>query len=53
MLTQDPNDLRTYSYDDSNERLWYLKEDGITPDLADNDALKDHSKLIKNLLDEI
>ena len=29
---------------------WYLKEDGKTPDLADNEALKEAFKVYKELV---
>ena len=51
-LTLDPNDLGTIRMMIQSAGSWYLKEDGVTPNLADNEALKEAFRVYKTLLDE-
>jgi lactose/L-arabinose transport system substrate-binding protein len=51
MLTQDPNDLGLIRMMIQSSGSWYLKEDGKTPNLAGNDALKVAFETYKELLD--
>ncbi|MGD6843713.1 ABC transporter substrate-binding protein [Bacillus infantis] len=51
MLTQDPKDLGLIRTMIQSSGSWYLKEDGKTPDLADNEALKEAFKTYKAILD--
>ncbi|MCR2823710.1 ABC transporter substrate-binding protein [Lederbergia panacisoli] len=51
-LTLDPNDLGTIRMMIQSAGSWYLKEDGVTPNLADNKALKEAFRVYKTLLDE-
>lgn len=51
MLTQDPNDLGLIRMMIQSAGSWYLKEDGKTPNLAGNDALKVAFETYKELLD--
>lgn len=51
MLTQDPNDLGLIRMMIQSSGSWYLKEDGVTPNLADNEALKVAFEMYKELLD--
>jgi lactose/L-arabinose transport system substrate-binding protein len=51
MLTQDPNDLGLIRMMIQSSGSWYLKEDGVTPNLAGNEALKVAFETYKKLLD--
>ncbi|MDF2787628.1 MAG: transporter substrate-binding protein [Neobacillus sp.] len=51
MLTQDPNDLGLIRMMIQTAGSWYLEEDGVTPNLADNKALKAAFETYKKLLD--
>lgn len=51
MLTQDPNDLGLIRMMIQTSGSWYLEEDGVTPNLADNEALKVAFETYKKLLD--
>ncbi|MBD1379469.1 ABC transporter substrate-binding protein [Metabacillus arenae] len=51
MLTLDPNDLGQIRMMIQSSGSWYLKEDGVTPDLAGNEALKKAFEVYKKLLD--
>lgn len=51
MLTQDPNDLGLIRMMIQSAGSWYTKEDGKTPDLAGNKALKVAFETYKELLD--
>jgi len=51
MLSVDPNDLGLIRMMIQTANSWYLKEDGVTPNLADNEALKIAFKKYKELLD--
>lgn len=51
MLTQDPNDLGLIRMMIQSAGSWYLKEDGKTPNLAGNDALKVAFETYKEILD--
>lgn len=51
MLTLDPNDLGQIRMMIQSSGSWYLKEDGVTPNLADNESLKKAFEVYKGLLD--
>ncbi|MBS4205936.1 ABC transporter substrate-binding protein [Lederbergia citrea] len=51
MITLDPNDLGILRLMIQTAGSWYLKEDGVTPNLAGNEALKEAFQVYKNLLD--
>lgn len=51
MLTLDPNDLGLIRMMIQSSGSWYLKEDGVTPNLAGNEALKVAFEMYKELLD--
>ncbi|MBS4179273.1 ABC transporter substrate-binding protein [Lederbergia citrea] len=51
MITLDPNDLGVLRLMIQTAGSWYLKEDGVTPNLAGNEALKEAFQVYKNLLD--
>lgn len=51
MLTQDPKDLGLIRMMIQSSGSWYLKKDGVTPDLANNQALKEAFKTYKELMD--
>ncbi|ANS75862.1 ABC transporter substrate-binding protein [Paenibacillus yonginensis] len=51
MLTQDPNDLGLIRMMIQSAGSWYTKEDGSTPDLKDNAALKDAFQTYKALME--
>jgi lactose/L-arabinose transport system substrate-binding protein len=51
MLTQDPNDLGLIRMMIQTAGSWYLEEDGVTPNLADNEVLKVAFETYKKLLD--
>lgn len=50
MLTQDPNDLGLIRMMIQSAGSWYLKEDGTTPNIKDNAALKDAFQTYKTLM---
>jgi lactose/L-arabinose transport system substrate-binding protein len=49
MLTLDPNDLGQIRMMIQTAGKWYLKEDGETPDLAENSALKEAFQIYKKM----
>lgn len=49
MLTLDPNDLGQIRMMIQTAGKWYLKEDGATPDLAENSALKEAFQIYKKM----
>ncbi|PLT45183.1 lactose transport system (lactose-binding protein) [Paenibacillus pasadenensis] len=51
MLTQDPNDLGLIRMMIQSAGAWYTAEDGTTPDLKDNAALKDAFATYKKLME--
>ncbi|MDQ0230308.1 ABC transporter substrate-binding protein [Metabacillus malikii] len=51
MLTQDPNDLGLIRMMIQTAGSWYLEEDGVTPNLANNEALKVAFETYKKILD--
>lgn len=51
MLTQDPNDLGLIRMMIQSAGSWYLKDDGKTPNLAGNEALKVAFETYKEILD--
>ncbi|KGA97392.1 ABC transporter substrate-binding protein [Alkalihalobacillus alcalophilus ATCC 27647 = CGMCC 1.3604] len=51
MLTLDPNDLSQVRMMIQTSGSWYVKEDGVTPDLVDNEALKKAFEVYKAILD--
>ncbi|MEH7246786.1 ABC transporter substrate-binding protein [Neobacillus niacini] len=51
LLTYDPNDLGILRTMIQSAGKWYVKEDGTTPDLADNEALKLSFEIYKELVD--
>ncbi|PAD40224.1 ABC transporter substrate-binding protein [Terribacillus sp. 7520-G] len=51
MLTQDPKDLGLLRMMIQSSGAWYLEEDGVTPDIADNEALKEAFRLYKEMID--
>jgi lactose/L-arabinose transport system substrate-binding protein len=51
MLTQDPKDLGLIRMMIQSAGSWYLKQDGVTPNLAHNEALKVAFETYKKLLD--
>ena len=50
-ITLDPNDLGILRMMVQSAGVWYLKEDGTTPDLAGNAALKESFELYKEMMD--
>jgi lactose/L-arabinose transport system substrate-binding protein len=52
MLSLDPNDLGTIRMMIQSAGSWYLESDGVTPDLANNQALKEAFRVYKEMLDE-
>ncbi|NRD76966.1 extracellular solute-binding protein [Bacillus sp. BRMEA1] len=50
MLTQDPKDLGLIRMMIQSAGAWYSKEDGTTPDLANNQALKEAFQTYKSLM---
>jgi lactose/L-arabinose transport system substrate-binding protein len=50
-LTIDPNDLGLIRIMIQSAGAWYVKEDGVTPDLADNAALKEAFEVYKEMID--
>ena len=51
MLTLDPNDLGTIRMMIQTAGSWYVQEDGVTPNIAGNEALKEAFKAYKQMLD--
>lgn len=51
MLTQDPNDLGLIRSMIQSAGSWYLKEDGTTPNIAGNAALKEAMETYKAMFD--
>jgi lactose/L-arabinose transport system substrate-binding protein len=51
MLTQDPKDLGLIRMMVQSSGSWYLKNDGVTPDIAGNASLKEAFQTYKELLD--
>ncbi|WAA09278.1 ABC transporter substrate-binding protein [Fervidibacillus albus] len=51
MLTLDPNDLAQVRVMIQTAGKWYVKEDGTTPDLADNEQLKEGFQLFREMLE--
>ncbi|GMK41395.1 ABC transporter substrate-binding protein [Paenibacillus sp. CCS19] len=51
LLTQDPNDLGLIRMMIQTAGSWYTKEDGTTPDLKDNAALKQALETYKKLME--
>ncbi len=51
MLTQDPNDLGLVRMMIQTAGSWYVEEDGVTPNLANNAALKVAFETYKKILD--
>lgn len=52
LITLDPNDLGTIRLMIQTAGEWYLNEDGTTPNIANNEAIKEAFKIYKQLLDE-
>ncbi|MBM7600049.1 lactose/L-arabinose transport system substrate-binding protein [Virgibacillus halotolerans] len=52
MMTLDPNDLGTIRMMIQTAGSWYLEDDGVTPNLAENEALKEAFRVYKEILDE-
>ncbi|WP_210469822.1 ABC transporter substrate-binding protein [Sporosarcina sp. 6E9] len=50
-LTIDPNDLGLIRVMIQSAGSWYVKEDGVTPDLVDNAALKEAFEVYKEMID--
>lgn len=51
MLTLDPNDIGQVRIMMQSAGSWYVKEDGVTPDLEGNQALKDALAIYKEMID--
>lgn len=51
MLSQDPNDLGLVRVMAQTAGAWYMKEDGSTPSLTDNPALKEALETYKAMFD--
>ncbi|RSK29109.1 extracellular solute-binding protein [Bacillus sp. HMF5848] len=51
MLSLDPNDLGLVRMMIQSSGKWYLKEDGVTPDLAGNEAIKEAFSIYKQLIE--
>lgn len=51
MLTQDPNDLGLIRVMAQSAGSWYLKEDGKTPNIADNPVIKEALETYKAMFD--
>lgn len=51
LLTLDPNDLGQIRMMIQSAGSWYTKDDGVTPDIAGNEALKKAFQVYKQLLD--
>lgn len=52
MLTQDPNDLGILRMMMQSAGSWYMEDDGVTPYLEGNDALKESLEIYKAMIDE-
>lgn len=52
MITVDPNDLGTIRMMIQTAGKWYLKEDGVTPDISGNEALTEAFRVYKTMLKE-
>ena len=50
-VTIDPNDLGLIRIMMQSAGSWYVKEDGVTPDLVDNAALKEAFEVYKEMID--
>lgn len=50
-ISQDPNDLGILRFMTQSAGSWYLKEDGRTPYIADNAALKEAFETYKKMMD--
>ena len=50
-LTIDPNDLGIIRVMMQSAGSWYVEEDGVTPDIVNNVALKEAFKLYKEMID--
>ncbi|KAA0965598.1 carbohydrate ABC transporter substrate-binding protein [Sporosarcina sp. ANT_H38] len=50
-LTIDPNDLGLIRVMIQSAGSWYVKEDGVTPNLVDNAALKEAFEVYKEMID--
>ncbi|MCM3129198.1 MULTISPECIES: ABC transporter substrate-binding protein [unclassified Paenibacillus] len=51
MLTQDPNDLGIIRMMIQSAGSWYTAEDGSTPTIADNEAMKSAFEIYKEMMD--
>jgi lactose/L-arabinose transport system substrate-binding protein len=51
MITQDPKDLGLLRMMIQTSGAWYLEEDGVTPNIANNEALKEAFRLYKEMID--
>src|SRR5699024_12203560 len=51
MITLDPNDLGQIRMMIQTVGSWYVKEDGSTPDIADNEALHEAFEVYKGMMD--
>ncbi|MDO7907722.1 extracellular solute-binding protein [Paenibacillus sp. JX-17] len=51
LVALDPNDLGIIRMMAQSAGSWYVKDDGVTPDLADNAALKEAFKTYKAFMD--
>ncbi|MCP3762220.1 extracellular solute-binding protein [Domibacillus sp. A3M-37] len=51
MITLDPNDLGIVRLMIQTAGAWYLEEDGVTPSLAGNKALKEAFEIYKEMMD--
>lgn len=51
MLSLDPNDLGIIRMMIQSSGSWYLKEDGVTPNIAGNEALKKAFEVYKEMLE--
>ena len=51
MLTLDPNDLAPIRMMIQTNGAWYVKEDGSTPSIADNESLAKAFETYKNMMD--
>ena len=51
LLSQDPNDLGFIRMMIQSAGSWYLKDDGVTPDMAGNVALKEAFETYKEMME--
>lgn len=51
MITLDPNDLGIIRLMIQTAGSWYMEEDGVTPSLAGNEALKEAFEVYKEMMD--